>query len=1688
MADQNLNIDIASQTPDSTVHNRGVISGGTVAELNISSLRSASGERAVNVSNLANSVEKDRDSIYGKLGEHQRVLDMLSNTPYPDNNGLPLFVTTFDSIERKVYQSNRAIAYTDHDMPNSSNVRIVDKAAGERGVIDSRLQLEKQHYWGEVLEVTKMRRDNETDEVLRGISKIANDGYMYLIGSDATNADGNRLYRIDPNTHDKLGTWILDNDQWNGNDSIEYIAGIDTDGDNLYICYTLGEASNRGTIHKFPIENLPASGSTLTRMSVSGISSAQFGASYYNPVSVTYDGDSDCLWVVTVSGTLAIVKISTDFSDVAAPTVILTGAGIDSNTRCVTYADNKLTYVDGSGSRIYTTIKPAVTGTVQIVSQINAVVYGTNIYGICITNDLLYMTVDNCIARVAWEKDTICLPQSAAQIPPNDWGKADPADGNSTPASHIYVINKIIDNATAHTDWVDDQFNGLKLFVRGGTYSGEWFTISDTDGTNGSVTISATSNKGTASATAMVAGQLIEVGIPEKNLLGRLSNAGDWQDGWSWGAGASIGWRDTQWISQGFILTKRSQIAEVRINVASETGTAVGSSEFRIETDVDGSPSGTLAHPDATFTADQSGMPGSGYYQVTFARPFMLDSYTQYHLVMQTAALDNNNLNFTYNTAAGAFKKGTFKASSDSGSTWGEVSAGAALYFEILSDNIPIAKVNNAVIDEEAGKIYMALGTYNVADGRGVAAYDIATGAVRMVEYSAGSSHCNLDVAFAGDYLIFLLSHPSSGNTLKVYDRWTYEFIKNIDSNPSLIRDTAIHAIDGKELVVDEETGRKEPFFIIGSYNKVHIYNPLSGEISNIDLTTMGSTRNVICYTCALADNGTALFGITDESIIDDSYCMGFRRIQDIKSAAPPSFASADFIIRGWHNEYMWGEGATYQNYFPFYTLERDPSSWTMGKNVGGRLYSDGDAGIWGNQQNPGRITFSGLNPEMVYSPQVGYQTVDGGATLHLRYAGSFTSSSWVNFTIPNSVNASYSPGPISGVTSFTLELYVDGWSGTPGNEGQRFHAITLYHKNANGFFGININQIAVRSKYDAGGNWIENEWAIATGEDDATRGTAVNIVLEQADKTTMLAASDNPFGYNGIGVGLDKTYAVNVDDSSSMFLEAYRTREDKQDGYNIKQMSASLYTSSIVETHSLLFREWSGATKGGKIAISDTMVCVCHNQGMTIYRMPYVDNDLVGAGEYRSVEHYDADGIARITGTMMGDFEKPLAALELSRGIGGHASLLPVRKDQLDYALLSDQAEIAPGVFLDYTNRIEGFKTPVQALDLGTGGQPDDTHLSHPSVIKVGSTYKMWYGGHDGSNWFNIMYADSSDGVTWANRQSVIAYNTEATYDSTYVNHPSVILDGATYKMWYNGNNGTGRIMYATSADGITWANHQMVLNVAGATLYGSHVDYPSVIKDGSTYKMWFGGSDGSNYRTFYATSADGIAWTVRNQPVADITDDPAWGSIHAFRPCVVKDGSVYKMFFGVAGTPFNAIEYKESNDGIHWGGFIRLFSPNLEGTWDATHALSPAAIIDNGVFKVWYTVHAGGSNRIVYTDNATVGTETFIPVVDVNGARVIDAPIQASGEYGGSVLFTPGGDKLSSLIAPAASIHGTSGSPSFTSLTWADPTAGVTSEHEVDPIADYSQMQLSLYKTKYGKSPLIKTFGDWRSEIPSF
>ena len=97
--------------------------------------------------------------------------------------------------------------------------------------------------------------------------------------------------------------------------------------------------------------------------------------------------------------------------------------------------------------------------------------------------------------------------------------------------------------------------------------------------------------------------------------------------------------------------------------------------------------------------------------------------------------------------------------------------------------------------------------------------------------------------------------------------------------------------------------------------------------------------------------------------------------------------------------------------------------------------------------------------------------------------------------------------------------------------------------------------------------------------------------------------------------------------------------------------------------------------------------------------------------------------------------------------------------------------------------------------------------------------------------------------------------------------------------------------ILYAKSTDGVTWTDHQLALDIRVEGTYDTvHAYAPSVIKENDTYKMWYSVYDGVNYRILYAASIDGISWS-DHQLALDIAVEGTYDTTRVLHPCVMKD-----------------------------------------------------------------------------------------------------------------------------------------------------------------------------------------------------
>ena len=298
--------------------------------------------------------------------------------------------------------------------------------------------------------------------------------------------------------------------------------------------------------------------------------------------------------------------------------------------------------------------------------------------------------------------------------------------------------------------------------------------------------------------------------------------------------------------------------------------------------------------------------------------------------------------------------------------------------------------------------------------------------------------------------------------------------------------------------------------------------------------------------------------------------------------------------------------------------------------------------------------------------------------------------------------------------------------------------------------------------------------------------------------------------------------------------------------------------------------------------------------------------------------------------------------------------------------------------------------------LDLGADGEWDDTHVADPSVILNNDVYQMWYEGHDGSNW-RIGYATSDDGITWTKHHNnpVLDLGADGEWDDQSAGDPTVLFDNGIYKMWYKGNDGaTWRIGYATSDDGINWTKHPSnpILNLGDDGEWDdTHVGDPCVLLDNNVYRMWYRGNDVSNTRIGYATSDDGINWTkYPNNPVLDLGSDGAWDDANHEKPSVLLDNEVYKIWYsGSDGTNWR-IGYAVSLDGISWTKYAQnpVVDLGADGEWDDLHVYGRSILLDNGLYKMWYSGHDGANLRIGYA------TSTPPPEPHTDHILVLEGP----------------------------------------------------------------------------------------------
>jgi predicted GH43/DUF377 family glycosyl hydrolase len=266
--------------------------------------------------------------------------------------------------------------------------------------------------------------------------------------------------------------------------------------------------------------------------------------------------------------------------------------------------------------------------------------------------------------------------------------------------------------------------------------------------------------------------------------------------------------------------------------------------------------------------------------------------------------------------------------------------------------------------------------------------------------------------------------------------------------------------------------------------------------------------------------------------------------------------------------------------------------------------------------------------------------------------------------------------------------------------------------------------------------------------------------------------------------------------------------------------------------------------------------------------------------------------------------------------------------------------------------------------LDIGVSGAWDDSSAGVSCVLYHDNMYHMWYEGNMENG---IGYATSPDGIFWTRDSAnpVLTQGADTLWDGLSISNASVVFADNVYKMWYMGldDDHDSRIGSATSPDGIFWTKNSAnpVLDLGQPGDWDSNeAMHPWVIYDNGTYKMYYNGHDGSEQRILYADSPDGLTWNkFMGHPILEPGIAGQWDENKLGPMTVVNHDSMYHMWYMAWNFSHEfAIGHATSLNGLDWtkDTLNPVLTAGDSGSWDDTYVAVPSVIWNDSVCYMWY------------------------------------------------------------------------------------------------------------------------------------
>lgn len=324
---------------------------------------------------------------------------------------------------------------------------------------------------------------------------------------------------------------------------------------------------------------------------------------------------------------------------------------------------------------------------------------------------------------------------------------------------------------------------------------------------------------------------------------------------------------------------------------------------------------------------------------------------------------------------------------------------------------------------------------------------------------------------------------------------------------------------------------------------------------------------------------------------------------------------------------------------------------------------------------------------------------------------------------------------------------------------------------------------------------------------------------------------------------------------------------------------------------------------------------------------------------------------------------------------------------------------------------------------------------------------YKMWY--NDGSG--GIYMTQSTDGIVWGSGN--ILNGLSSAYHPVVLYDANGFGGGIYYKIWYwvgGSLESINSIRYAESTDGLTWTNDQSIQQHASDSslqlvteysqynhyfyhLYGpGYVIYNSlgtnvgsITPDNKnddevfTYKyvMYYDSSsegtspNHTNKDTSLAYSSNGIYWIrYGDKPVLISSgNNTDWDGKYSYRVSIIKVGNVYHVWYSGAnglGPEYYAqgIGHATSMDGINWVKDSNpVFHSNDGVLWRNGRTYTPSVLYDPNGFetggcpnlKMWFNGKTGPEYTIGYANTCIKSqtTKKVAPIILYN-VKLVKVP----------------------------------------------------------------------------------------------